>query len=260
MKSQFAFDNRVARRYNMQRAHPPAVSRRIGEAIAAEAGNGAHLLEIGVGTGRIAHPTANAGCHLTGIDISAEMLAEAPNTLSLVQADMQKLPFRSQAFDGVLAVHVLHLTKNWQTVLQEAARVMRPGGALIQGEDWIDPRSVVGQLRDELRKQVLELAPNFRPPSAGISRQQWLTDLGAETTNETIAAEWTGYISPADRLRAVHNRTDAESWILPDDLFNSILDHLTAYVAENWTNPEQKQPVTRRFVLKVTRGNWQKNP
>lgn len=255
MNSNFDFDDRVARRYNMQRAHPPDVSQRIGETIATQVSG--RLLEIGVGTGRIAAPIAAAGCDVTGIDISNQMLCEAPKTLARLQADMHTLPFLSRTFDAVLAVHVLHLTPNWQTVLREAVRVMRPGAAFIQGDDWIDPQSVVGQLRDEVRRQVIQLAPNFRPPSAGVSHQQLLTDLGADTFDEIVAAEWTGHISPADRLRDVENRIDAESWILPDDLFNAILEHLRDYIAANWTDPEQKEPITRRFILRVARGTWQ---
>ena len=34
------------------------------------------MLEIGVGTGRIALPLAARGCHITGVDIASEMLAE----------------------------------------------------------------------------------------------------------------------------------------------------------------------------------------
>ncbi|MEO0562155.1 MAG: class I SAM-dependent methyltransferase [Chloroflexota bacterium] len=254
----FSFDERVARRYDHQRAHPPSVSQDIGETLVRLVGQNNHLLEIGAGTGRIAKPAAAAGCRVTGIDISSEMLAAAgtQEDLSLLLADMQTLPFLDDAFDGVLAVHVLHLAKDWQAALAEAARVLHPDGVFIVGDDWIDPTSVIGALRDQMRLKVMELAPQMRPPSAGVSRADVLAQLGGTDTEEVIAATWTSHISPAARLAAVEQRIDAESWILPDDLFDAALEHLYAYARETWPDLDEPQPVNRRFVLKVTRGNW----
>jgi SAM-dependent methyltransferase len=263
MSANFSFDNRVAQRYNAQRAHPPQVSAAIGAMIAAEAGAGARVLEIGVGTGRIAHPVAATGCRVVGFDISAEMLREVGGgerplspTLSLLQADLHDLPFVSDAFDAVLAVHVLHLARDLPKALTQIARSLRPGGAFIQGDDWIDPQSVVGRLRDELRQRALALSPNLRPPSAGVSKQQFLADLGGDQVSEVVAAEWTTWISPAERLEAIANKMDAESWFLPDEMFAALLQQLQDFAAATWPDLDQEQPVTRRFVLKLTRGDW----
>lgn len=259
----FSFDKRVADRYNAQRAHPPEVSQRIGEAIAAQVTDeDAPVLEIGVGTGRIALPVANAGRRVVGIDLSHNMLGEViggdePHPrLLLLQADMHALPFPARTFAAVTAVHVLHLARDWQQVLREVVRVMRPGGAFLQGDDWIDPQSVVGNLRNTLREIVIELAPDMLPPAAGISKQDYLRDLGGTDVTETVVAEWTTWVSPLDRLQAVENRLDAESWILPDALFDKVVQRLYQHAESLWPKLEEKQPVTRRFLLKITRGAW----
>lgn len=264
----FAFDARVAGRYDAQRAHPPAVSQQIGAAIAAVAGPGARVLEIGIGTGRIAWPVVAAGCRVVGFDISDKMLHEvfgqqraperpfASPPLTLLQADMHHLPLRSRAFDAALAVHVLHLAEDWRRVLRETTRLLRPGGAFIQGDDWIDPQSVVGRLRDELRARALALSPQLRPPAAGISMAQFLAELGGGRVEEIVAAEWVAWISPNERLAAVAQRMDAESWFLPEALFTPLLAQLRAFATATWDDLDAKQAVTRRFVLKVTRGDW----
>jgi ubiquinone/menaquinone biosynthesis C-methylase UbiE len=267
----FSFDARVAGRYDAQRAHPPAVSQQIGATIAAAAGPGARVLEIGVGTGRIAWPVAAAGCRVVGFDISDKMLREVVSenrpalsrlssyqyqTLSLLQADMHRLPLRSRAFDAALAVHVLHLAQDWRRVLRETTRLLRPGGAFIQGDDWIDPHSVVGRLRDELRTRALALSPQLRPPAAGIPKAQFLAQLGGSHVEEIVAAEWVTWLSPNERLAAVEQRMDAESWFLPEALFTPLLEQLRAFAAATWDDLDAKQAVTRRFVLKVTRGDW----
>ena len=265
MKFSFSFDKRVAQQYDAQRTHPPEVARQIGAAIAAQAGARATVLEIGVGTGRIAWPVVAAGSEVVGFDLSREMLSEVfrekrPSAqhaaLHILQADMHHPPLASNQFDAVVAVHVLHLAKDWQQVLREAARMLRPGGAFIQGDDWIDPQSVTGQLRDELRRQAMALSPMTRPPAAGISKQDFLGELGGPELEEFTAAEWTTWLSPNERLNIIEQRLDAESWMFSDEIFNILFHKLQTYAANSWDDLDEKQPVTRRFLLKVSRGNW----
>ncbi|NJL95295.1 MAG: class I SAM-dependent methyltransferase [Anaerolineae bacterium] len=222
------------------------------------------MLEIGVGTGRIAYPVALAGCQVTGFDVSAEMLAQTrasqPSGLSerlrLVRADMQAMPFAARQFDAALAVHVLHLSKDLPTVLAEIARLLRPGAAFIQGDDWIDPESVVGKLRNQLRSLAVQHSPNLMPPSAGRPMAERLAELGATEQHEIQVAEWTLHVSPAERLQQVEQRLDAESWFLPPDLFEKLVGALRAFAQATWSDLETPQPVTRRFILKVSRGSW----
>jgi SAM-dependent methyltransferase len=49
----------------------------------------------------------------------------------LAQADATRLPFAAGTFGSVLAVHVLHLIPDWRVAVDEAIRVLRPGGALV---------------------------------------------------------------------------------------------------------------------------------
>lgn len=260
MQFDFSFDKRIARRYDAQRAHPPAVSQHIGEAITAAVGQGGTVLEIGVGTGRIAHPVTAAGCSLIGLDLSAEMLSEvgqqAPGQLSLLEGDMHHIPLSSNSVDAVLAVHVLHLAKDSQQVLKEAARVLKPGGVFIQGDDWVDPQSVFARLRDALRQKAMALSPRTRPPAAGLPIQQTLTDLGGDEPIETTAAEWTTWLSPNERLETIANRMDNESWFLPQPIFDQLLPQLQQFAEDTWADLEEQQPVHHRFHLKVTRGAW----
>lgn len=264
MSEDFSFDKRVAGIYDLQRVHPADVSPQIGRTIADYVGQGAHMLEIGIGTGRIALPVVKAGCQVVGIDLSAQMLEyvasqegnDDTQPLYALQSDMHHLPFPDNSFDAVMAIHVLHLAKDWQVVMKEIARVLKPDGLFIQGKDWIDPASVVGQLRDTLRMRVVAMAPHMMPPAAQVSKADLIKQLGGRETEEKVAAEWVLQVSANDRLRDVENRMDAESWILPDDLFDAVLNQLREYAAETWEDLDAKQPVTRRFVLEVTRGNW----
>jgi SAM-dependent methyltransferase len=67
---------------------------------------------------------------VTCVDISAEMLRHAP--VSAVQADGMQLPFRSDAFDMVVAAAFLHHLPGLESeILAECHRVTVPGGRVI---------------------------------------------------------------------------------------------------------------------------------
>ncbi|MGF1507628.1 MAG: class I SAM-dependent methyltransferase [Anaerolineae bacterium] len=258
MVGDFYFDERVARLYNLQRAHPPHVSTRIGEAVRHQVGPHASILEVGGGTGRISLPVAASGSRVFVMDLAGQMLSQISpaGDLFVAQADMHHQPFPSNAFDAVMAVHVLHLARDWQAVLAEIARVLRSDGVFIQGRDWVDPESVIGKMRWELRRYVMETAPSIRPPAMQVSREDVIKQLGGTITQRAIVADWTIQASPAEWLHIVEQRLDPESWVLDDETFERVYDHLAAYAQETWPDLEAQQTVNRQFLFSFTRGSW----
>lgn len=137
---------RVAHAYDRNRYHPPEVSGKIATAIVEplekEWKDGAHVLEIGVGTGRIGMPVVARGLQLTGVDTDIEMMsafrskfAGVSKRVTLVEGDAQDLPLSDNSFHGVIAVHIWHLIPDLTRALDEATRVLRPGGYLFEGWD-----------------------------------------------------------------------------------------------------------------------------
>lgn len=257
MTSAIAFD-RIAASYDTVRAHPPQVAAEIGRAIAEVAGHGAHILELGVGTGRIALPLAAAGCRVAGVDLAHEMLrvaqgAPAGDALSLVRGDIQALPFADAAFDAALAVHVLHLVPDWRGTLEDAMRALRPGGAFILGRDWRDPQSCAGRLRGKLREVLIAMRPSLKPPAAGAAIPQALAKLGATPEGERVAATWHMHESPASVLAEMASRSDAETWVLDDETLGESLERLRAWAEEEYRDLDAPELVERRFVLSIAR-------
>jgi ubiquinone/menaquinone biosynthesis C-methylase UbiE len=261
-ESRYDFD-RMASVYDAQRAHPSDVSLQIGaaivEVISAHASN-PRLLELGVGTGRIALPTVMAGANLVGLDHSREMLAVAAEhavdeglTIDLLHADARQLPCADNAFDAVLAVHVLHLIDDWRATLDEVVRVLQPAGRFIQGSDWRDPESCVGLMRAQLRAAAIDLMPDIRPPGADATIEQYLQDYGGVAQEPIVAASWKSMISPADVLRGMLARNDSETWILPGETLAAAVVRVQDWAEQQWADLEQPQSVEQRFVLNVTR-------
>ncbi|MEE4639689.1 MAG: class I SAM-dependent methyltransferase [Wenzhouxiangella sp.] len=265
----YRFDTRVAAQYDALRGHPPAVSDDIGLAIASRLGERAKVLELGVGTGRIALPVAAAGCEVFGVDLSSHMLSALSRRLKvdglsgihLVRSDITALPFRAAAFDAAMAVHVLHLVSDWAGVLAQVSRLVRPGGQLMLGRDWVDPESFSGIIRNQFRKTVVEVgremlppgASAAGPPSGGAAIVGTLAELGAQPVDggEVVAAQWRTDLTPRQVLNGIRSRDDAESWVLPDDVLTETMQRLDAFAAAKWPDLDRAQSVERRFLVGV---------
>ena len=100
---------------------------------------GVHVLEVGVGTG-LALPHYSSAKRITGIDLSAEMLAFArsrvtsarlTNVEALVEVDAEATGFEVGSFDIAVAMFVASVVPNPRLLLAEMRRVVRPGGHLL---------------------------------------------------------------------------------------------------------------------------------
>ncbi|MCU0758625.1 MAG: class I SAM-dependent methyltransferase [Steroidobacteraceae bacterium] len=257
----FSFDTRVAVQYDVLRGHPPAVSRAIANTVAREAVPGARLLELGVGTGRIALPVAAAGCEIVGLDLSADMLGALASRLPgfagaplwLVRGNVVALPFGARTFDAVMATHVLHLVPDWRAVLGELARVLRPGGLILLGRDWVDPESMPGRIRAAFRQAVIDAGFSTAAPAGGKPLHEALVGIGASPQRigpaEIVAAEWQAEVTPTQVLDGIRSRDDAESWVLPDEILGPVSKELDRFAATQWPDLSTPRTVRRRFLL-----------
>jgi demethylmenaquinone methyltransferase/2-methoxy-6-polyprenyl-1,4-benzoquinol methylase len=101
------------------------------------------ILDVATGTADVAleirkqMPTVE---HITGLDISSEMLAFGREKVSkkgwddkitLVEGDSEDLPFEDNSFDAVTVAFGVRNFENLEKGLQEIHRVIRPGGKLV---------------------------------------------------------------------------------------------------------------------------------
>ncbi|MBI2297739.1 MAG: class I SAM-dependent methyltransferase [Armatimonadetes bacterium] len=100
---------------------------------------GADVLDLPCGHGRHAVEVAGWGFNVTGLDLSSEFLAvaaeraaERGESLSLVRGDMRSFPFGAGSFDAAYCLFTslgyFATDQEHQQVLNEFARVLRPGG------------------------------------------------------------------------------------------------------------------------------------
>jgi ubiquinone/menaquinone biosynthesis C-methylase UbiE len=111
------------------------------------------LLDAGCGHGtallrRASEPTAAVGLDISGAQL--QLARQRVPAARLVHGDMTTLPFDAETFDAVVAYRsLIHVPRSdHRVVLDEFARVLRPGGGVLLSEaptefdretdDWLD--------------------------------------------------------------------------------------------------------------------------
>ena len=116
---------------------------------------GDRVLEVGIGTGlNLSYYPRH--CQLVGVDISEEMLNRARDRirrlgLSSARArvmDATRLEFPDGSFDRAVATYAVSAVPEPLRVLQEMARVVRPGGVLVILNHFRSEGPVAGALED----------------------------------------------------------------------------------------------------------------
>jgi len=92
---------------------------------------GGACLEIGCGTGVHAATVRELGWTPVGVDVSRGMLRHARGRLAVARADARRLPFADASLAAVISVMAHTDIPGYPAVVGEAARVLRPGGALV---------------------------------------------------------------------------------------------------------------------------------
>src|SRR5262249_15894873 len=187
-----SFD-RVADQYDATRGLPPAVSARVSAGIAAGLRAFAptpRVLEVGIGTGRIAVPLERTGAMVFGIDVAPRMLgqlgAKSPG-LPVVRAVADGLPFARESFDAALFVHILHLVPDARAALRAAVPCVRPGGVLLLGlTDYAEgSRRKVTRWIGELTRELAAIdLPN---PDWNTTTRAAFRDVAAELGSTVTA-------------------------------------------------------------------------
>lgn len=102
---------------------------------------GMQVLDVGCGTGVMAPFVLSREAHYQGVDLSANMIAEArkqrfdtgtvAGSAAFTVADVEQMPLPDAHYDVLMALGLLEYFANPQRVVDEISRVVKPGGSII---------------------------------------------------------------------------------------------------------------------------------
>lgn len=186
---------------------------------------GTAVADVGCGAGRAAAELADRGVTALGIDVSEDMLAVARDRWPAAEfryGDAHDLPLADGELAGYRADKVFHTLEDPAAAMEEARRVLAPGGrAVLIGQDW--DTFVIDSSDPELTRTIVHArADQLRAPRVARRYRALLLDAGfTDVTAEVRTGVYTGraMLSAATNLaegaRAAGAVTEdqAESWI-----------------------------------------------
>lgn len=122
-----------------------------------------NVLDIGCGSGKLltAMSAITPKASFVGIDISSKMFSLAKHDLQkkglpvhFIAADAQYLPFSSEQFDKITAVHMLYHVPDIDKALSEMARVLAHDGTVVITANSIRSKPTLKKLK-ELSAQAM---------------------------------------------------------------------------------------------------------
>ncbi|MEV7614362.1 class I SAM-dependent methyltransferase [Streptomyces sp. NPDC089799] len=172
----------AAGRYGTYRPGYPAALFDAVEEIAGRPLRGARVADVGAGTGLATERLRDRGAEVTGVEPGEGMAAEFRRRLPdvpVVRGDGNRLPFATGSLDFLTYAQSFHWTDPARSV-PEAARVLRPGGALALF--WNDPDVSVPWIAE----QDARLTARFGEGWYVADHRVPATDLGVGFTDRVL--------------------------------------------------------------------------
>jgi ubiquinone/menaquinone biosynthesis C-methylase UbiE len=196
---------------------------------------GKTILEVGCGVGEGLNFLSRLvpDARMTGLDLAPKAIERANATLArgdelrFVQGDAEELPFEDSSVDVLINVESSHTYPDLKRFLQEAARVLRPGGVLshidvftsqrlqamrqmkseVPGLQWTTDNDISDQVRAAVRQRMAP-GSRFRRNLDKQQMNRFVRMIATYSQIMTFGGPFAGYRPPAsikmlNRLRLV---------------------------------------------------------
>jgi len=197
------------------------------------------ILEVGIGTGRIAKPLQQRGFDIVGVDLSKRMLAKAQlkGIQNLIIGDANHLPFEDKTVDAAVLAHVLHLLKDPAETFGKLARVARNEIVVFVRKRDDAPTFTAsnerGVLRQAFRKAAEEMGYAL-PSRADAWRDRFRNEtefLSSFPPNELITIQDVDVVTTlGERLSLLEKRAYGYPASIPDDTFQKVIERVKSSI------------------------------
>lgn len=211
-------------------------------------GQALDVIEPGIGTGRLALPLLSAGHRVTGVDISRPMLDACGRKaaslrldagLTLLEGDATDLPVEDDAFGLGYFSSLLYLVPDWDAVLDELARVVRPGGWVVGIRERTAQDDALALWDGGWRERVEATGFVHQPMVPGDDellasfRRRWgdaqIEELTSWPFGQSVREAREDY---GARLRGLYSGIDDETWA-------AIVADFLDWAGEEFTDPDE---------------------
>jgi len=182
---------------------------------------GMRVLDAGCGNGIYLRALRRRQVNAVGCDLSPGMLRGTRHP-AVVNADVTALPARDDAFDVVLAAHLLDLVPDRRTAVGELRRVLAPGGACVAVTTGAQH---LLSLRELIEQAVRASTPGWRmrpPAGSAFTAENGAAQLGMAFDEVTCTRA-----GPAGPV-IIKDATVAADYV------TSLADHYQAQAARPW--------------------------
>lgn len=129
--------------------------------------SGMRVLDVACGSGNLAVLAARRGCVTKGVDIAANLIAQARAraaaeglSIEFIEGDAEDLPYADNEFDAVVTMFGAMFAPQPEVVAAELFRVTKPGGFVAMA-NWT-PEGFIGKMFEVFKKH-LPPSPNGIP-------------------------------------------------------------------------------------------------
>jgi phosphatidylethanolamine/phosphatidyl-N-methylethanolamine N-methyltransferase len=160
---------------------------------------GDKILDVGIGTG-LSLTLYPESCDVTGIDLSSGMLKQARKkvaklqltNVTLLEMDASDMQFDDNAFDYVIATHIISVVPEPVKVINEMRRVARPDGKLVIVNHFVSSKPWIAKVE------------NFLDPA--FRKIGWRMDMNFEDfiSSTNLDVQHTKKLNKIDLWRVVH--------------------------------------------------------
>jgi SAM-dependent methyltransferase len=156
------------------------------------------ILDLGAGNGWMSFRLALAGFQPVAVDLltneqdglaaAAHYHRHLPQPFPRFQAEMTRLPFQNEQFDGVVFNASFHYSEDYEASLREALRCLRIGGmVIISDSPWYSQEQSGRRMISERHTAFLQ---KFGTASDSIPSLEFLTDERLRLLEEQLSIEW----------------------------------------------------------------------
>jgi len=221
--------------------------------------HGTRVLDVGAGTGRVAHALADLGCDVVALDPALPMLDQLRSKASTrrvraVVGEGARLPFAECAFEAAVIARVLYLVADWRVVLQQAHDALKPGcyllhewGNGIADEEWV-------RIREKTRAlfQDAGIDAPFHPGArTEVEVDAYLVTLGLTQTDRVLAGPGP-HTSLREFVRRITSGELSYIWSVPKPVQEQCLPLLQRWCEQTF-DLEQSPPMPRELQWTVYR-------